>query len=129
MQNINATQKIDACSFDISFNFVDRKITAINRLVKTRAYIYANNTSDILQLFSERYKSPSRKTTNAIKKSIINQINVNTSLTLSESDISLKWSQYAGCSCPCSPGYIVTFQNQSVPFEYKYHAAIVAKIK
>jgi hypothetical protein len=23
-------------------------------------------------------------------------------------DVKLSWSQYAGCSCPCSPGFIVT---------------------
>ena len=29
-------------------------------------------------------------------------------------DTKVKWSQYAGCSCPCSPGFIVPGWNQEV---------------
>jgi len=27
-------------------------------------------------------------------------------------DVKLNWSQYAGCSCPCSPGFIATFSDR-----------------
>ena len=29
-------------------------------------------------------------------------------------DTKVKWSRYAGCSCPCSPGFIVPGWNQEV---------------
>lgn len=127
MQNNNATQKIAACSFDVSFKNSEPK--NFRRLTKTRAYIFADQPKDLLSMFSDRFNSPTRSTTNAVKRAIASQINTEQSLSISESDISLKWDQYAGCSCPCSPGYIVTFHNQSVPFNYQYSNQINLRTK
>ena len=34
-------------------------------------------------------------------------------LGLDSENFALTWSQYAGCSCPCSPGFIVRKKNKS----------------
>ena len=37
--------------------------------------------------------------------------------SLGVTDVRLNWSQRAGCSCPCSPGFIVTGKDGSYPLK------------
>ena len=35
-------------------------------------------------------------------------------LGYTKSDVKLRWSQYAGCTCPCSPGFVMEFADKQV---------------
>ena len=90
-----------------------------DRWKKSRLYLTVNadetqqKTFD--EMFCERYYSPKIGLTKQIKKQFVNELNnlfpQKGSVTCKEKDISLRWDRYAGCSCPCSPGYVITFNN------------------
>ena len=42
-----------------------------------------------------------------VYKTLIHSTNLASVIDLSK----LSWSQYAGCSCPCSPGFVLNHQN------------------
>ena len=66
---------------------------------KTRIYVWPKGESllDNLQNRKTRPYSVFRK---EVIPAVLAQLNL-------PSDVKVKWSQYAGCSCPCSPGFIV----------------------
>ncbi len=90
----------------------------------------ADKVSSIGEMFMSRYNKPSKGVANIVKNSLadylMNQViesnNNSSDYNHLNSDkikscIKLSWNQYAGCSCPCSPGYIMSFNNNaSLPY-------------
>lgn len=35
-------------------------------------------------------------------------------LGYTKSDVKLRWSQFAGCTCPCSPGFVMDFADKNI---------------
>ena len=46
-----------------------------------------------------------------------------------EPDTKIRWSQYAGCSCPCSPGFRVNSYIQNHPLNSWYDIFVTAEIE
>ena len=95
--------------------------------------------TNILDLILERYNKPNRQMTNAVKAAIAEAYNATVSdrdmvegkmEKLTAADIKLTWDQYCGCSCPCSPGYRVSF-NEALYIrpEVRYGADIVVYLR
>jgi hypothetical protein len=91
--------------------------SSVSRSKKTRLYVTTSNLikpKNTIEMISLRNLRFSRLDCAMIKSALIDFVNKNFHLDseenpLTEHDVSLKWSRYAGCSCPCSPGYIVDF--------------------
>lgn len=66
---------------------------------KPRIYIFPEG-SNVFNWLEERYKQPSKAYKKEVMPKLVEQLGIT-------SDMKLKWSQYAGCSCGCSPGFIV----------------------
>ena len=108
------------------------------RSVKSKCWLNIVKPDDVdhslVDMMMQRYVRPSRKLTNAIKTAIIATYNSSLSPVditdrklerLKEGDVKLKWNQYAGCSCPCSPGYTVSFNERLyIRLEARYCADI-----
>lgn len=97
-----------------------------DRWKKSRLYLTVNaddtkqKTFD--EMFCERYYSPKVGLTRQIKRAFIQELNdkflAKDAHPCQEKDISLRWDRFAGCSCPCSPGYVITFNNWvNVPYQ------------
>ena len=68
---------------------------------KPRIYIFQDNYNVLNDLISgDRYNRPHTAYRKLILSQILEQSNY-------PAGTKVKWSQYAGCSCPCSPGFIV----------------------
>jgi hypothetical protein len=97
-----------------------------DRWKKSRLYLNINENfqknENLLEVFYSRYNSPKIKLTKQIKKELLNELNkLFPDICCQESNISLRWNQYAGCSCPCSPGYIMSFNdNINVPYSISH---------
>jgi hypothetical protein len=123
------------------------------KAAKSKCWIRVERTESktIQDLLFERYNKPNRQMTKAVKIAIAagynkfiydnNWKNVdgtvdNTLSLLSPEDIKLEWDQYCGCSCPCSPGYRVTFKKGFSPdtkinvrSDVRYNADIYVDLK
>lgn len=66
---------------------------------QTRIYVWPQGES-ILENLENRRQRPYT----AYKKEVIPAVLEKMGLP---ADTKVRWSQYAGCSCPCSPGFIV----------------------
>jgi hypothetical protein len=95
-----------------------------DRWKKSRLYLTVNpdEQKNAIDMFFERYNSPKIGLTLQIKRALIQELNnkflIDSSKPCSEEDISLRWDKFAGCSCPCSPGYVITFNNcVKVPYQ------------
>jgi hypothetical protein len=66
-----------------------------------RMYVHVENESVFDNLVNRK-----RRPYNAYKD-MIRDTNIGEILDISK----LQWSQKAGCSCPCSPGFILNYQN------------------
>lgn len=117
------------------------------KAAKSKCWIRVERTESktIQDLLFERYNKPNRQMTNAVKAAIAaaynkfindnNWKNVdgvvdNTLSLLSPEDIKLEWDQYCGCSCPCSPGYRVSFnEDLFILSSVKYNADIVVYLR
>ena len=124
-----------------------------NKPTKSKCWIQVERTESktIHDLLFERYNKPNRQMTNTVKAAIAATYNKfihdnhwknvdgvvdNTLSLLSPEDIQLKWDQYCGCSCPCSPGYRVTFKKGfgpnhkiNVRSDVRYNADIYVDLK
>lgn len=65
----------------------------------SRVYVYPRGESVVEHLFA-RHERPY----NVYRKQVLPQVWEQ----LGVKNAQVRWSQYAGCSCPCSPGFIVT---------------------
>lgn len=123
----NLQKDLLKASFD--FTKADNRNMSLSRRErwkKSRLYVDINESiqknKNIVDVFYSRYNSPKIRLTKQIKKELVNELNkLFPNIACHESDIRLKWNQYAGCSCPCSPGYVMTFNdNVSLPYNIVY---------
>jgi len=71
------------------------------RIRTHRSILYFHiEKESILQNLSERHNRPYQEYRKVIPE-ILKQLNIDSE------KVTYKWSQKAGCSCPCSPGFIV----------------------
>jgi hypothetical protein len=76
-----------------------------------RMYVDANETFNVIEDLMNRHRRPYATWRKAIR----------TALAKVDIDLSkMAWSQKAGCSCPCSPGFVLNKQNLEVNGEVFY---------
>lgn len=80
---------------------------------KTRIYISVNDET-ILDNLKNRcvrpyneYKKIMPEIIDAINESILKNDEISDIYCINKEEVKVRWSQYAGCSCPCSPGFII----------------------
>ena len=66
---------------------------------QTRIYIWPQGES-VLQNLENRRQRPYTTYKKEVIPAVLEKMGM-------PADTKLRWSQYAGCSCPCSPGFIV----------------------
>lgn len=66
---------------------------------KTRVYIFPSET--ILENLMNRRERPAKQWKKEILPVVLGRLGIDMSR------VKIRWSQYAGCSCPCSPGFIL----------------------
>jgi hypothetical protein len=116
----------------------------ISRQVRSKCWISIDRLAspaptNIIDFMLERYNKPNRQMTNVVKAAIAEAYNDTVSdrdmvegrmEKLTAKDIKLEWDQYCGCSCPCSPGYRVSFNDALfIRPEVKYNADIVVYLR
>ena len=69
---------------------------------KTKVYFFINNESVIKNLV-ERKQRPYTE----YRKMLPKVIEITKSHGIDLEGMKFNWSQYAGCKCPCSPGFVV----------------------
>ena len=67
---------------------------------KPRVYVFPEKETVMENLFN-RHSRPTKEYKNAVKDRVFE------AMGLDKDENTLSWSQYAGCSCPCSPGFII----------------------
>jgi hypothetical protein len=107
-----------------------------DRWKKSRLFLSINpeqqQSKTIDEMFCERFYSPKIGITRQIKKQLINELNTRCpQVKLTEAGVSLNWDRYAGCSCPCSPGYVITFNDRlaNVPYDISHGGNFKVSIK
>lgn len=65
----------------------------------TRIYVHADADFDALEHLANRTRRPFASWRAALKP-ILAELGISTK--------GMRWSQYAGCTCPCSPGFVLT---------------------
>ena len=71
------------------------------RQVLPRVYVFPRGES-VLEQLVDRHSRPYR----VYRKEVLPQ--VWEQLGIDPASVKVRWDQYAGCSCPCSPGFVVT---------------------
>lgn len=71
---------------------------------KPRAYVWGDTQESIIENLANRMRRPSRLYRQGLKR-VVKDTGLNLNLD------GMVWSQYAGCSCPCSPGFVLPRQN------------------
>ena len=66
---------------------------------KTRVYVWPQSES-ILENLQNRRQRPYTIWKKEVIPSVLKELGLPT-------NTKVRWSQYAGCSCPCSPGFII----------------------
>jgi len=66
----------------------------------SRIYIFIKNET-IVENLNNRKQRPYTVYRKELIPSILNQLGL-------PADTKVRWSQYAGCKCPCSPGFIIS---------------------
>lgn len=67
---------------------------------KPRVYVSPDKETVLENLFN-RHSRPTTEYKNTVQDRVFD------AMGLDKKDHTLSWSQYAGCSCPCSPGFII----------------------
>lgn len=79
---------------------------------KSRVYAFRENVVQLISdSSSERYTQ--REIRKQLKKALLESLE-GVGVVLDN----MKWSQYAGCSCPCSPGFITDMTRADFPFDF-----------
>lgn len=79
--------------------------------VKPRMYFFPKGESILEHLFQGRWTRPSREFK---KQGLVAEALEKAGLP---KDTKVRWSQHAGCRCPCSPGFIVEGGLDMAPFD------------
>ena len=66
-----------------------------------RIYVFPKGESILQNFFVGRHNRPYKMYRERILPTVFEELRW-------DPKIKVRWSQYAGCSCPCSPGFIVT---------------------
>ena len=74
-------------------------IRSQERYSKSRVYVWPGKESIMDNLVNRRSR-PYTTWRKEVIPSVLKELGLPT-------DTKVKWSQYAGCSCPCSPGFII----------------------
>jgi len=85
---------------------------------KPRIYFWKDerDTKDVLDMVGQRY-TPKSLFTPLLKEVLA---------PIGRADVKVSWSQYAGCSCPCSPGFVL----QDSSYAYDIHVTYrIVKVK
>lgn len=100
--NLNTTiKKVTVRDLPISSKFKKK-----NRLTKkTCIYVFFSD-EDVLSLIKTRYSRPHK----AVKTHFMTEILM---LAQLPTDTKMSWSQRAGCSCGCSPGFVINDERVS----------------
>lgn len=86
----------------VSVSPIEIKSSRRARNPKPRMYFFPVGESTMEHLFN-RHNRPVKEFRKLIALAL-----VEAGVELSEAkDVKARWSQYAGCSCPCSPGFIL----------------------
>ena len=96
----------------VDLDFPEGKITVIERVwdryggwrsydAKPRMYVHVSEKFSVLEDMANRHRRPFTLWRKAIRMNL-----AGFGLDLSE----MPWSQTAGCSCPCSPGFVLKKQ-------------------
>ena len=86
----------------------DRSRTLRDYEKAPRVYVLVKGEGVFDQLFNRRDR-PNTLYRNAVMTPALQ------ALGLSSDDCTLHWSQYAGCTCPCSPGFLVKAKKGKYP--------------
>lgn len=71
------------------------------RQVLPRVYVYPRHETWLEQLVDRRSRPYS-----LYRKEVLPEVWAQ--LGIDPASVKVRWDQYAGCSCPCSPGFVVT---------------------
>ena len=88
---------------------------------KTRIYIWLEDES-IMDNFINRHSRPYTM----YRKQILPKVFKELGWPL---DTKVKWSQYAGCTCPCSPGFIINQLRQDPEYGSFYDICVTISAK
>ena len=76
-----------------------------------RIYIYPKGESILDNFFVGRHNRPYKMYRERILPTVFEKLNW-------DPKTKVRWSQYAGCSCPCSPGFVVTQPTLKDPWDW-----------
>jgi len=97
------------------------------------AFPNSDKIKTIEDMFMLRYNKPTKSMTNIVKNSLSNYLmnqlvgDHDWNADRIKTCIKLSWSQYAGCSCPCSPGYIAKF-SYNLPYSLLNYESFGVKL-
>lgn len=77
-----------------------------------RIYVWPKDESILDNLFFGRHNRPYKMYRELILPTVFEELGW-------DPDTKVRWSQKAGCSCPCSPGFVVTLP--TIKDTYDYH--------
>lgn len=101
---------VDVKIVDVSTR--EKNYKEIRKRQKPRVYVWEKNESVMQNLVNRR-----QRPVELYKQFALQALQF---ITADKHPYKLKWSQYAGCSCPCSPGFIV----EDLPASYDVHVTI-----
>jgi hypothetical protein len=88
---------------------------------KPRIYVWAQNEETILENLENRKRRPHKIWRKGVKEAFAE-------VGLSFDFDGMVWSQYAGCSCPCSPGFVAKKQTLTIGeknfYQYDIHVTL-----
>lgn len=78
-----------------------------------RLYVWGGEDFSVLEDLQNRTRRPYN-----IFKKILRASDISKHIDISK----LSWSQYAGCSCPCSPGFVLNYQGvEGIGYRWDAH--------
>lgn len=79
------------------------RLSRRDRYKKPRMYVWPDENFNVLESLQNRTRRPYDAWRKAVK-ALVAETGAPLDLT------GMRWSQYAGCSCPCSPGFVLKSQ-------------------
>lgn len=113
-QPITGREAMVANQRRIEFGTLTGRVTVIPRgydekISKPRVYVSTDESFNLVEDLENRTRRPYLAWKPLVVKAFdeLHYRGVLTFIKQDESKLKLSWSQYAGCSCPCSPGFIL----------------------
>lgn len=88
------------------FKEIEVKTRYQRNSAKPRIYVFPKGET-ILEQLETRRQRPYTAYRKEVLPTVMKQLGI-------PEDTRVRWSQYAGCSCPCSPGFIVEGYPQAI---------------